>query len=99
MYRFCDAHGRVIYVGKAKNLRSPAEFLFRGFRQPAPADPDHGASTAEVDWTVVRNEVEALELEYSWIKESDPRFNVRYRDDKSYPDLAVTLGEAFPRVR
>ncbi|BDZ58172.1 hypothetical protein GCM10025872_18290 [Barrientosiimonas endolithica] len=54
---------------------------------------------ASVEWTVVRNEVEALQLEYSWIKEFDPRFNVKYRDDKSYPYLAVTMGEEFPRAQ
>ena len=56
------------------------------------------ASAAKVDWTVVQTEVEALQLEYSWIKEFDPRFNIKYRDDKSYPWLAVTLSEEFPRV-
>src|SRR5689334_11215954 len=55
-------------------------------------------TAASVEWTVVRTEVEALQLEYSWIKEYDPRFNVKYRDDKSYPWLAVTTGEEFPRV-
>jgi len=72
VYRFRDGHGRVIYVGKAKNLRSRLNSYFA--------------------------EVEALQLEYSWIKEFSPRFNIRYRDDKSYPYLAVTLGEDFPRV-
>ena len=57
------------------------------------------SSAASVDWTVVTNEVEALQLEYSWIKEFDPRFNVKYRDDKSYPFLAVTLNEEFPRLQ
>ena len=55
-------------------------------------------AAVDVDWTVVGSEVEALQLEYAWIKEYDPRFNVRYRDDKSYPYLAVTLGEEFPRA-
>ncbi|OOD86004.1 hypothetical protein BWP20_18085, partial [Mycobacterium tuberculosis] len=55
-------------------------------------------TAAKVEWTVVGTEVEALQLEYTWIKEFDPRFNVRYRDDKSYPVLAVTLGEEFPRL-
>jgi len=55
-------------------------------------------AAASVDWIVVGSEVEALQLEYSWIKEFDPRYNVRYRDDKSYPYLAVTLGERFPRA-
>ena len=55
-------------------------------------------TAASVEWTVVNTEVEALQLEYSWIKEFDPRFNVKYRDDKSYPYLAVTMGEDYPRV-
>ena len=99
VYRFRDARGRVIYVGKAKNLRSAAELLLRRLRRPAPADPDHAAARPP-GWTgpSSRTEVEALQLEYSWIKEFDPRFNVRYRDDKSYPYLAVTLDEEYPRV-
>src|SRR5690625_7400168 len=56
-------------------------------------------TAASVDWTVVNNEVESLALEYAWIKEFEPRFNVKYRDDKSYPFLAVTMGEEFPRVQ
>ena len=56
-------------------------------------------SASRVDWVTVANEVEALQVEYSWIKEYDPRFNVRYRDDKSYPYLAVTMNEQFPRVQ
>ena len=56
-------------------------------------------TAASVEWTVVATEVEALQLEYSWIKEFDPRFNVKYRDDKSYPYLAVTMDEEFPRVQ
>ena len=84
VYRFSDAEGRVIYVGKAKNLRSR---LSSYFQDPAGLHPRTFAmvSTARaLDWVVVATEVEALTLEYSWIKEFDPRFNVRYRDDKSY---------------
>ncbi len=98
VYRFRDAHGRVIYVGKAKNLRAR---LTSYFQDPAGlhARTQTMVSTARsVDWVVVATEVEALTLEYAWIKEFDPRFNVRYRDDKSYPFLAVTVGEEFPRA-
>jgi len=98
VYRFRDARGRVIYVGKAKNLRARLSSYFQdpvGLHQRTAAMVASGAS---VEWTVVKTEVEALQLEYSWIKEFDPRFNVKYRDDKSYPWLAVTVGEDFPRV-
>jgi excinuclease ABC subunit C len=98
VYRFLDQHGRVIYVGKAKSLRSR---LGSYFQDPAGLHPRTQAmvtTAAKVDWVVVATEVEALQLEYSWIKEFDPRFNVRYRDDKSYPYLAVTLDEEVPRV-
>jgi len=98
VYRFRDARGRVIYVGKAKNLRARLSSYFQdigNLHQRTAAMVTTGAS---VEWTVVNTEVEALQLEYSWIKEFDPRFNVKYRDDKSYPWLAVTVGEEFPRV-
>jgi excinuclease ABC subunit C len=98
VYRFCDAHGRVIYVGKAKNLRSRLNSYFADFAGLHPRTQSMLTSAAAVDWTVVGTEVEALQLEYSWIKEFDPRFNVRYRDDKSYPYLAVTMDEEYPRV-
>ncbi|MEV5830892.1 excinuclease ABC subunit UvrC [Spirillospora sp. NPDC052242] len=98
VYRFRDEHGRVIYVGKAKNLRSRLNSYFADFTALHPRTQTMVRTAARVDWTVVGTEVEALQLEYSWIKEFDPRFNVRYRDDKSYPYLAVTLGEDFPRV-
>ena len=98
VYRFFDAFGNVIYVGKAKSLRQrlnsyfadPASLHFRTQTMVRTA--------ARVDWTVVANELEALQLEYTWIQEFDPRFNVKYRDDKSYPWLAVTVGEEYPRV-
>ncbi len=98
VYRFRDSRGRVIYVGKAKNLRSRLNSYFADFAGLHPRTQSMLRSAAGVDWTIVGTEVEALQLEYSWIKEFDPRFNVRYRDDKSYPYLAVTLGEEFPRV-
>lgn len=98
VYRFRDDHGRVIYVGKAKSLRSRLNSYFADFAGLHPRTQTMLQTAARVDWTVVGTEVEALQLEYSWIKEFDPRFNVRYRDDKSYPYLAVTLDEEFPRV-
>jgi excinuclease ABC subunit C len=98
VYRFRDGHGRVIYVGKAKNLRARLSSYFADFAGLHPRTQSMLTSAAGVDWTVVGTEVEALQLEYSWIKEFDPRFNVRYRDDKSYPYLAVTVDEEYPRV-
>jgi excinuclease ABC subunit C len=98
VYRFCDERGRVIYVGKAKNLRSRLNSYFADFAGMHPRTQSMVRSAAAVNWTVVGTEVEALQLEYSWIKEFDPRFNVRYRDDKSYPYLAVTMDEEYPRV-
>jgi excinuclease ABC subunit C len=99
VYRFRDAGGRVIYVGKAKSLRQRLNSYFADFAGLHPRTQTMLATAAGVDWTVVHTEVEALQLEYSWIKEFDPRFNVKYRDDKSYPYLAVTMGEEFPRVQ
>ena len=98
VYRFRDAHGRVIYVGKAKSLRSRLSSYFADIAGLHPRTRQMVTTAAKVEWTVVGTEVEALQLEYNWIKEFDPRFNVRYRDDKSYPVLAVTLNEEFPRL-
>ncbi|MFI1193683.1 excinuclease ABC subunit UvrC [Micromonospora sp. NPDC020750] len=99
VYRFRDGTGRVIYVGKAKSLRSRLNSYFAdlwGLHQRT----QQMVTTAEsVDWVTVGTEVEALQLEYTWIKQYDPRFNVRYRDDKSYPYLAVTVDEEFPRFQ
>jgi excinuclease ABC subunit C len=98
VYRFRDEHGRVVYVGKAISLRSR---LASYFADPATLHPRTHAmvhAAASVEWTTVNNEVEALQLEYAWIKEFDPRFNVKYRDDKSYPYLAITLDEEYPRA-
>jgi excinuclease ABC subunit C len=99
VYRFRDPHGRVIYVGKAKSLRSR---LNSYFANPAGLLPKtyamvHAASS--VEWTVVGSELESLQLEYTWIKEFKPRFNVVFRDDKTYPYLAVTMNEKYPRVQ
>ena len=98
VYRFTDGQGRVLYVGKAKSLRSRLNSYFAD-----PAGLHFRTQTmlrtaTAVDWTVVQNELEALQLEYTWIKQFDPRFNVKYRDDKSYPWVAVTWDEEFPRV-
>jgi excinuclease ABC subunit C len=98
VYRFRDEHRRVVYVGKAKNLRSRLTSYFQDIVNLHPRTATMVTSAASVEWTVVNTEVEALQLEYSWIKEFDPRFNVKYRDDKSYPWLAVTIGEEYPRV-
>lgn len=99
VYRFRDKDGRVIYVGKAKSLRSRLSSYFQDISALHPRTRTMVTTGASVEWTVVRNEVEALQLEYSWIKEFDPRFNVKYRDDKSYPYLAVTMGELYPRAQ
>jgi excinuclease ABC subunit C len=98
VYRFRDKDGRVVYVGKAKNLRARLSSYFQDISHLHPRTATMVTTAASVEWTVVATEVEALQLEYSWIKEFDPRFNVKYRDDKSYPWLAVTLNEDFPRV-
>jgi excinuclease ABC subunit C len=98
VYRFRDERGRVVYVGKAKSLRQRLNQYFADFTALHPRTQLMLITAASVEWTVVNTEVEALQLEYSWIKEFDPRFNVKYRDDKSYPYLAVTMGEDFPRV-
>ncbi|MFF3245633.1 excinuclease ABC subunit UvrC [Streptomyces sp. NPDC002870] len=99
VYRFRDEHRRVIYVGKAKSLRQRLANYFQDVANLHPRTATMVTTAASVEWTVVSTEVEALQLEYSWIKEFDPRFNVKYRDDKSYPYLAVTLNEDFPRVQ
>ena len=98
VYRWLDSNGRVLYVGKAKNLRARLSNYF------GPLDSLHErtrrmvTSAADVQWTIVNSEYEALQLEFTWIKEFDPPFNVRFKDDKSYPYLAVSIGEAVPRA-
>ncbi|WP_415954274.1 excinuclease ABC subunit UvrC [Streptomyces sp. KLOTTS4A1] len=99
VYKFRDEHRRVIYVGKAKSLRQRLANYFQPLASLHPRTATMVTTAASVEWTVVATEVEALQLEYSWIKEFDPRFNVKYRDDKSYPYLAVTLNEEYPRVQ
>src|ERR1700759_3745442 len=98
VYRFSDQRRRVIYVGKAKSLRSRLNSYFADIAGLHPRPRQMVTTAAKVEWTVVNTEVEALQLEYNWIKEFDPRFNIRYRDDKSYPVLAVTLNEEYPRL-
>ncbi|MBL7256685.1 excinuclease ABC subunit UvrC [Paractinoplanes lichenicola] len=99
VYRFRDQAGRVIYVGKAKNLRNRLNSYFADTWSLHARTQQMVTTAACVDWVTVGTEVEALQLEFSWIKEFDPRFNVKYRDDKSYPFLAVTLNEEFPRLQ
>jgi excinuclease ABC subunit C len=98
VYRFRDGTGRIIYVGKAKSLRSRLNSYFADQWNMHPRTQQMVNTATGVDWVTVGTEVEALQLEYAWIKEYDPRFNVRYRDDKSYPYLAVTLDEEHPRL-
>ncbi|WP_405654337.1 excinuclease ABC subunit UvrC [Streptomyces sp. RK9] len=99
VYRFRDEHRRVIYVGKAKSLRQRLASYFQDLANLHPRTATMVTTAASVEWTVVATETAALQLEYTWIKEYDPRFNVKYRDDKSYPYLAVTMNEQFPRVQ
>jgi excinuclease ABC subunit C len=99
VYRFRDPTGRVIYVGKAKRLRSRLNSYFADTWTLHPRTHQMVTTAASVDWITVGTEVEALQQEYTWIKQFDPKFNVRYRDDKSYPYLAVTLDEEFPRLQ
>ncbi|MEJ6019655.1 excinuclease ABC subunit UvrC [Corynebacterium sp. H113] len=98
VYRFLDQDGRVLYVGKAKNLRARLSNYFQDLTRLHPRTRQMVQSAAKVSWTVVQTEVEALQLEYTWIKRFNPRFNVMYRDDKSYPMLAVSVGELYPRL-
>lgn len=98
VYKFRDENRRVVYVGKAKNLRARLSNYFQDITQLHPRTRQMVQTADSVEWTVVASEVEALQLEYTWIKRFDPRFNVMYRDDKTYPMLAVSVGEQVPRV-
>ncbi|WP_084344444.1 excinuclease ABC subunit UvrC [Microbacterium resistens] len=98
VYRFRDAQGRVLYVGKAKNLRQRLSNYFAPLRTLHERTRRMVTTATSVEWTVVPTDVDSLQLEYMWIKEFDPPFNVRYKDDKSYPFMAVTLGDEAPRV-
>src|SRR5207237_7257228 len=97
-YQFKDVEGRVIYVGKAKSLRSRLSNYFQSPSALAPRTAQMVANAETVEWIQVRNDVEALMLEYSLIKQHRPRFNIRLRDDKSYPFLAITLDDEWPRA-
>ena len=96
VYRFFDEHDRVIYVGKARSLKNRLNSYFQKSVGEKTFRMIHAAS--RVDWTIVRSEVEALQLEFTWIKEENPAFNVQFKDDKSYPFLALTMDEEFPRL-
>lgn len=98
VYKWRDGDGRVIYVGKAKNLRNRLANYFQPLYQLHPRTQSMVLTARSLEWTVVETEFEALTLEYAWIKEFDPRFNVVFRDDKTYPYVAVSVGETFPRV-
>ena len=98
VYRFRDLEGRVLYVGKAKNLRARLSNYFQDEYSLSPRIRQMVHTASRVEWVIVGSEVEALTLEYSWIKEFEPRFNVVFRDNKSYPYLAVSMSEQFPRV-
>src|SRR6516165_5111611 len=97
-YQFKDAEGRVIYVGKAKSLRQRLSNYFQSPSALAPRTSQMVATAETVEWIQVRNDVEALMLEYSLIQRHKPRFNVRLRDDKSYPFLAITMSDEWPRA-
>lgn len=96
VYRFFDEHDRVIYVGKARSLRNRLNSYFQ--KNLTEKTKRMVESAVRVDWTVVTTEVEALQLEFSWIKSENPEFNVQFRDDKSYPYLALSVAEEFPRI-
>lgn len=98
VYRWCDERGRVIYVGKAKNLRNRLVSYFVDASRLHPRTAKMVATARSVSWVVVGSEVEALTLEYTWIKEYNPKFNVMFKDDKSYPYFAVTMNQEFPRM-
>jgi excinuclease ABC subunit C len=98
VYRFRDETGRVLYVGKAKNLRARLSNYFAPLASLHERTRRMVTTAASVEWTVVGTEVEALQLEWTWINEFDPPFNVQFKDDKSYPYLAVTLADEAPRA-
>ncbi|MBD3757557.1 MAG: excinuclease ABC subunit UvrC [Microbacterium sp.] len=98
VYRFRDADGRVLYVGKAKNLRARLSNYFAPLHTLHERTRRMVTSASSVEWTVVPTDVDSLQLEYMWIKEFDPPYNVRYKDDKSYPYMAITLADEAPRV-
>ena len=98
VYRFLDENGRVLYVGKAKNLRARLTTYFAPIGTLQEKTRRMVTSARDVNWTIVKTEFEALQLEFTWIKEFNPPFNVRFKDDKSYPYLAITMSDKIPRV-
>ncbi len=98
VYRFVDESGRVLYVGKAKNLRARLSNYFGPLSSLHERTQRMLLAATDVKWTIVPSEYEALQLEFMWIKEFDPPFNVRFKDDKSYPYLAITVSDAVPRA-
>ena len=98
VYRFVDESGRVLYVGKAKNLRARLSNYFGPLASLHERTQRMLLAARDVKWTIVPSEYEALQLEFMWIKEFDPPFNVRFKDDKSYPYLAITVSDSVPRA-
>jgi excinuclease ABC subunit C len=98
VYRFLDENGRVLYVGKAKNLRARLTSYFAPINTLQEKTRRMVLSARDVNWTIVKTEFEALQLEFTWIKEFNPPFNVRFKDDKTYPYLALTIAGKVPRV-
>ena len=98
VYRFSDVHGRVLYIGKAKNLRARVTNYFQPWHALMPRTQRMLSLAAHIDWTVVATDTESLVLEHTWITEFQPPFNVQFKDDKTYPYLAVTLSEEAPRL-
>ena len=98
VYKWRDERGKVIYVGKAKSLRNRLSNYFQPLNQLHPRTQSMVLTARSLEWTVVNTELEALTLEYTWIKEFNPRFNIVFRDDKTYPYIAVSVNDDFPRV-
>jgi len=98
VYRFIDSTGRILYVGKAKNLRARLSSYFAPLNTLPEKTRRMVTSSVDVNWTIVKSEFEALQLEFTWIKEYHPPFNVVFKDDKSYPYLAISLSDDVPRV-
>jgi excinuclease ABC subunit C len=98
VYRFYDSKRRILYVGKAKNLRARLQSYFAPLESLHERTRRMVKSAVDVDWTIVKTEFEALQLEFTWIKEFNPPFNIRFKDDKSYPYLAVSMSDKVPRV-
>ena len=98
VYRWLDEKGRILYIGKAKNLRSRLSSYFAPLDSLHPRTRRMVETAVDLQWTIVKSEFEALQLEFMWIKEFDPPFNVRLKDDKSYPYLAISMSDEVPRV-